>query len=477
MEHTFEPVIGLEIHLQLNTASKMFCSCKNEVGAQPNTNICPLCTGQLGVLPVLNKQAVKLAIKAGLALKAKINEVSVFARKNYFYPDLPKGYQISQDLYPVISNGYIEVEDKEGNTKKIGITRAHLEEDAGKSMHGGDCSLIDLNRAGVPLLEIVSEPDMRSPQEAYNYLTNLKKMMAWLDISNCDMEKGELRVDVNLSLRPVGTEKFGTRIEIKNLNSFKAVKDALTYEIERQTKLLNGGGKVLQQTMLWDDAKGQTAVMRSKETAQEYRYFPEPDLPPLKITQAEIEEIKNTLPLLPNEQKKVYMDTLGLNAYDAGLVTQERATKDYFEAVLKEGVQAKAAVNWIFSDLAGKLKAANLEITQSPVKAADLAFLIKQIEGGKISSKIAKEVFIKAFDTKENIKKLLESSGASQVNDEAQLEEWAKAAIAGNPKAAAEVKAGNAKAIGALVGPVMKASKGKANPALLNKILNRLIKG
>lgn len=477
MENNFEPVIGLEIHLQLNTKSKMFCSCKNDSSCPPNTNICPICTGQLGVLPVINKEAHHLALKAGLALNAKINEVSEFARKNYFYPDLPKGYQISQDTKPIITNGFIEIEDQNKQIKKIGITRAHLEEDAGKSMHEGSSSLIDLNRAGVPLLEIVSEPDIRSPQEAYNYLTNLKKIMQWLDVSNCDMEKGELRVDVNISLRKTGTVKFGTRIEIKNLNSFKAVKDALTYEISRQAKVLNEGGKVAQQTMLWDEKNGQTLIMRSKETAQEYRYFPEPDLPPLKTSLNLIEEVKKTIGCLPTEQKKIYEEKYSLSSYDAGLIIADKQTCKYFDELIKEGASPKMAVNWLSSDLLGKLNANNLGIKNSPVSAKELAFLIKQIEGGKISSKIAKEVFAKAFDEKKDIKTLLESSGAAQVNDEAQLETWAKEAIAANPKATAEVKNGNAKAIGALVGPVMRASKGKANPAILNKILQKLING
>ena len=479
MKHEFEPVIGLEIHIQLNTKSKMFCSCPSGAKADmsPNTALCPLCSGQPGVLPVINKQAVLIALKAGMGINAKINEVSVFARKNYFYPDLPKGYQISQDDKPIIQNGFIEIETENGQTKKIGITRAHLEEDAGKSAHGADCSLIDLNRAGVPLLEVVSEPDMRSPQEAYNYLTSLKKIMQWLEVSNCDMEKGELRVDVNLSLRPKGTEKFGTRIEIKNLNSFKAVKDALTYEIKRQSEVLDNGGTITQQTMLWDEASAQTKVMRSKETAQEYRYFPEPDLPPLVITEKMFNDAKASMPVMPDKKREHYEKDLGLNAYDSKLLTSSRALCDYFEQVVKAGAQPKNAVNWIGTDLMGKLNAAGKEIEQSPVKAADLAALINYIQSGKISSKMAKEIFAKAFDSGKSVKELVESSGASQISDESALEEWAKQALAANPKAAAEVKAGNAKAIGALIGPVMRMSKGKANPALLNKIFMKLING
>ncbi len=479
MKHEFEPVIGLEIHVQLNTKSKMFCSCPSGAKADmaPNTAVCPLCSGQPGVLPVINKEAVMIALRAGFGINAEINEISVLARKNYFYPDLPKGYQISQDDKPIIKHGFIEIETENGETKKINITRAHLEEDAGKSTHGEDCSLIDLNRAGVPLLEIVSEPDMRSPQEAYNYLVSLKKILQWLEVSNCDMEKGELRVDVNLSLRPKGTEKFGTRIEIKNLNSFKAVKDALTYEIKRQSELLNNGGTVTQQTMLWDEAEGVTHVMRSKETAQEYRYFPEPDLPPLKVTDEMLEEVKKSMPVLPAKKREYYETELGLNAYDSKLITSSRALCDYFEQVVKAGAQPKNAVNWIGSDLMGKLNAAGKEITETPVKAADLAALINYIQSGKISSKMAKEIFAKAFETGKSVKELVESSGASQISDETALEAWAKEALAANPKAVADIKSGNGKAIGALVGAVMKMSKGKANPAVLNKIFMKLING
>lgn len=477
MKHEFEPVIGLEIHVQLATESKMFCSCPSGAKSDmaPNTALCPLCSGQPGVLPVINKQAVKLALRAALGINAKINEVSVFARKNYFYPDLPKGYQISQDDKPIIEHGYVEIETEDGQSKKINITRAHLEEDAGKSSHESDASLIDLNRAGVPLLEIVSEPDIRSPQEAYNYLISLKKIMQWLDVSNCDMEKGELRVDVNLSLRPKGTEKFGTRIEIKNLNSFKAVKDALTYEIKRQSELLDNGGVITQQTMLWNEEEGVTKTMRSKETAQEYRYFPEPDLPPLEVTEEMLKEVKASMPVLPWEKREYYEKELGLNAYDSKLLIGSRALCDYFEKVVKAGAQPKNAVNWIGTDLLGKLNAAGKAIEESPVKAEDLAALINYIQSGKISSKMAKEIFVKAFESGKSVKGLVESSGASQISDEAALEAWAKEALAANPKAAADVKAGNGKAIGALVGAVMKMSKGKANPALLNKIFMKLI--
>lgn len=472
----FESVIGLEIHVQLNTESKMFCSCPSGAKADlpPNTAVCPLCSGQPGVLPVLNKQAVKLAVKAGLGLNAEINQMSVFARKNYFYPDLPKGYQISQDNKPVVERGFVEIQTPAG-AKRINITRAHLEEDAGKSMHAGNASLIDLNRAGVPLLEIVSEPDIRNADEAYAYLTALKSIMQWLEISNCDMEKGELRVDVNLSLRPVGQKAFGTRIEIKNLNSFKAVKDSLNYEIARQSEVLSSGGKIMQETRLWSDADGKTEVMRSKETAQEYRYFPEPDLPPLYISAQEIDAVKAAMPLLPAQRRAYFEQQYGLNSYDAGVLTITRQTADYFEDAVKQGATPKTAANWIGTDILGKLNAEHKEIGESPIKANDLAELIKYIESGKISTKMARDIFAKAWDSGKSVKELVESSGETQISDEAQLETWAKESLEQNPKAVADYKSGNTKAVGALVGSVMKKSKGKANPAVLNQIFAKLL--
>jgi aspartyl-tRNA(Asn)/glutamyl-tRNA(Gln) amidotransferase subunit B len=473
----FESVIGLEIHVQLNTKSKMFCACPSgaKTGSAPNTALCPLCGGQPGTLPVINGEAVALAVKAGLCLNARINETSVFARKNYFYPDLPKGYQISQDDKPVVGRGFIEIRTDGGQTKKINITRAHLEEDAGKSFHNGGASLVDLNRSGVPLLEIVSEPDMRTPQEAYNYLTVFKSMMQWYGISGCDMEKGELRVDVNLSLMPKGSAEFGTRIEIKNLNSFKAVKDALQYEINRQSGELSKGGGVNRETRLWNEDKCVTEVMRSKETAQEYRYFPEPDLPPLVLRAGFVEEIKKAMPLSPAQKKDFYINTYALSAYDGALMVSSKEISDYFDAAVKEGATPKAAVNWIGTDILGKLNAEGKEIDVCPLSPQSLADLVKYIETGRISGKMAKEIFARAWESGKSVKELMESSGAVQISDEAVLEAWAKEAIAANPKAAADVKAGNAKAVGALVGNVMKKSGGKANPAVINKIFARLL--
>lgn len=477
MEQEFEAIIGLEIHVQLNTETKMFCSCPSgaKKNLAPNTALCPVCSAQPGALPVLNKKAVELALKAGFGFNAQINKESVFARKNYFYPDLPKGYQISQDDKPIIGKGYVEIKDAQGNIKKIGITRAHLEEDAGKSMHETGDSLVDLNRSGVPLLEIVGEPDLRTPQEAYDYLTNLRALLSWLEVSNCDMEKGELRVDVNVSVRPKGQEKFGTRMEIKNLNSFKAVKDALTYEINRQTALVKEGQILHQQTMLWDEAKGETKVMRSKETAQEYRYFPEPDLKPLILTEEQIETVRKTMPMLPSEKREYFEKKLGLGAYDASVLTKSRQITDYFEKVISCGAPAKQASNWIGTDLLGALNAAGKEIEESPIKPQDLADLIKSIQEGKISIKMGREIFSKAFKENKKIADLLKNLGQTQINDEAQIEAWAAQALAANPKAVADYKAGNTKAIGAMVGMVMKLSKGKANPAIINKVLVRLM--
>lgn len=479
MNTPFEPVIGLEIHVQLASKTKMFCTCPNgmDESSGPNTEICPRCSGQPGTLPVMNQGAVRLGVRAGLALGCQINEVSSFERKHYFYPDLPKGYQITQNAHPVNGRGEIEItfgpKDRL-QKKKIGIHHAHLEEDAAKSSHCAEYSLVDFNRAGCPLLEIVSMPDMRSADEAYAYLTEIKRLMRWVDASNCDMEKGELRVDVNVSLRPVGQEAFGTRTEIKNLNSFKGVKDAINYEIARQSEILNSGGKVMQQTLLWDKEKNVTKPMRSKEDALDYRYFPEPDLPPLVLNKEKLAQLKAEMPELP-AAKEAKLTALGLSAYDAGVLTLTRETAEYFESVLSCGAPAKAAANWITTDLMGLLNADKKEIGQSPVSAADLAELIKLVESGKISRNQAKTVFENMYKTGEKAAALVEKLGLVQVSDEGQLEEWAKSAIAANPKAVADYQKGNKAAIGALVGGVMKLSKGKANPRLVSQMLGKLL--
>lgn len=476
----FEPVIGLEIHVQLASQTKLFCACPNGVGenSKPNTSVCPVCMGHPGVLPVMTEGAVRLAVRAGLALNCAIQKYSTFSRKHYFYPDLPKGYQITQYDEPINGAGFIEITygPKDNlQKKKIGIHHAHLEEDAAKSSHESTYSLVDYNRAGSPLLEIVSLPDLRSPDEAYAYLTEIKRLMRWVGASNCDMEKGELRVDVNISLRPKGQEKFGTRAEIKNLNSFKGVREALIYEIARQTKILNEGGTVKQETRLWDKEELVTKSMRSKEDALDYRYFPEPDLPPLVLKESWLDEVKAQMPELPASKEARFM-AAGLSAYDAGVLTSSREISDYFEAVTQSGkVTLKTASNWIQTDLLGLLHAEKKEIEDSPIPADRLAQLLELVESGKITRKQGREVFEEIWKTGESPAAVVEKRGMVQVSDEAQLEEWAKAAIAANPKAVADYQKGNKAAIGALIGGVMKLSKGKANPKVMGKIFTQLL--
>lgn len=480
MNTEFEPVIGLEIHVQLGSKTKLFCACPNGVGddTKPNTAICPVCAGHPGVLPVLTEGALELAVRAGLSMNCKTNEYSSFSRKHYFYPDLPKGYQITQNEEPINGAGYIEITfgPKENLQKKrIGIHHAHLEEDAAKSSHFADHSLVDYNRAGCPLLEIVSMPDLRSPDEAYAYLTEIKRLMRWVGASNCDMEKGELRVDVNISLRPKGQEKFGTRAEIKNLNSFKAVRDALNYEINRQTEILNAGGQVKQETRLWDKEELVTKPMRSKEDALDYRYFPEPDLPPVVLKHDWLENVKAHMPELPAAKEARFMKA-GLSAYDAGVLTSSREIAAYFEEVVKGGkVSLKTASNWIQTDLLGVLNAEKKEIQDSPIPAARLAELLELVESGKINRKQGREVFDEIWKTGEAPAAVVQKRGMVQVSDEGQLEAWAKAAIEANPKAVADYKKGNKAAIGALVGGVMKLSKGKANPRIISQLLGKLL--
>lgn len=480
MNTEFEPVIGLEIHVQLGSKTKLFCSCPNGVGddTKPNTAICPVCAGHPGVLPVLTEGALELAVRAGLSMNCKTNETSSFSRKHYFYPDLPKGYQITQNEEPINGAGYIEITfgPKENLQKKrIGIHHAHLEEDAAKSSHFADHSLVDYNRAGCPLLEIVSMPDLRSPDEAYAYLTEIKRLMRWVGASNCDMEKGELRVDVNISLRPKGQEKFGTRAEIKNLNSFKAVRDALNYEINRQTELLNAGGQVKQETRLWDKEELVTKPMRSKEDALDYRYFPEPDLPPVVLQHNWLENVKANMPELPAAKEARFMKA-GLSAYDAGVLTSSREIAAYFEEVVKDGkVSLKTASNWIQTDLLGVLNAEKKEIQDSPIPAARLAELLELVESGKINRKQGRDVFDEIWKTGEAPAAVVQKRGMVQVSDEGQLEAWAKAAIEANPKAVADYKKGNKAAIGALVGGVMKLSKGKANPRIISQLLGKML--
>lgn len=480
MTTQFEPVIGLEIHVQLASKTKLFCTCPNGVGEEtkPNTAICPVCVGHPGVLPVLTQGALALAVRAGLSMNCKTNLYSSFSRKHYFYPDLPKGYQITQYDEPINGAGFIEITygPKDNlQKKKIGIHHAHLEEDAAKSSHFADHSLVDYNRSGCPLLEIVSMPDMRSADEAYAYLTEIKRLMRWVGASNCDMEKGELRVDVNVSLRPVGQEKFGTRTELKNLNSFKAVREALIYEINRQTEVLLGGGQVKQETRLWDKEEGVSKPMRSKEAALDYRYFPEPDLPPVVLSEEWLSQIKKDMPELPAAKEARFMQA-GLSAYDAGVLTSSREIADYFEEVTKGGkVSLKTASNWIQTDLLGMLHAEKKEIEDSPITAANLAELLEFVESGKINRKQAREVFDEIYVHGGSPAGIITQRGMVQVSDEGQLETWAKEAMAANPKAVADYQKGNKAAIGALVGGVMKLSKGKANPKMISQLLAKLL--
>ncbi len=476
---TYEPVIGLEVHVQLGTKSKLFCACSTEFGLEPNLNTCPVCLGWPGSLPVLNERALQLAIKVGTALHCEISERLKFDRKNYFYPDLPKAYQISQYDQPVNKGGFLEIEFKnqkgEVVYKKIGITRAHLEEDAGKLLHEGikDGSLVDYNRAGVPLLEIVSEPDLRSPDEAYAYLIALKAILQYLEAGDCNMEKGELRCDANVSVRKSGETKFGTKAEIKNLNSFRAVQKAIQYEIERQIDLLENHGRVVQETRLWNENKGQTFLMRSKEEAHDYRYFPEPDLVPFTISRQTVEAVRKTLPELPGERAKRFIKNYGLSDYDAFVLVQEKKLADYYERCLAQKISPKLASNWIQSELLALLNSKKISIDESPVKPADLAGLVALIENNTISGKIAKDVLPAMFETGKSAKALVQEKGLIQVTDTKLIEEAAGKVIQANPKSAADFRAGKMQALGFLVGQVMKETQGKANPKLVNEILRK----
>ncbi len=494
----YETVVGLEVHVQIKTKSKLFCGCATEFGAEPNSHICPVCAGHPGVLPVLNRLAVEGLARAALALNCRVNEHSIFDRKQYFYPDLPKDYQISQYKQPLAEAGHLDISmeaapsDKPGprlaarGPKRVRINRIHLEEDAGKLMHAIgsrvlDYSLVDLNRTGVPLMEIVSEPDLRSPEEAMAYLSALRTILRYVGVSDCDMEKGSMRCDANISLRPAGQEKFGTRAEIKNLNSIRGVRDALLYEISRQAEILDGGGRVVQETRLWDQARQVTQSMRSKEEAHDYRYFPEPDLVPVHLDAAYLEGLKKMLPELPDARAARYEKELGLSSYDAGVLTSEKSLSDYFESALKgfngDGSSkkdaAKPLVNWITTELLGRLNALKKEIQESPIPAEDMAELVKLVQKGTISGKIAKTVFDDMFSGAGRPEEIVKKKGLVQVDDEGQIAQWVDEAIAANPKVVADLKSGNERALGSLVGAVMKKSAGKANPQTVNKILRQ----
>lgn len=474
---SYEAVIGLEIHSELKTNTKIFCGCATTFGAEHNTHVCPVCLGLPGVLPTLNKRVLEFAIKAGLALNCEINKFSKFDRKNYYYPDLPKNWQTSQYDLPICENGYVDITKSNGETKRIRITRIHMEEDAGKLVHSGntikdsDTSNVDYNRTGVPLIEIVSEPDMSSPEEARLYMEKIKSILQYIDVSNCKMEEGNLRADLNVSLRPAGSDVLGTRTEMKNINSFKAVEEALTYEIERQEEVLEDGGHIIQETRTWDPDRGITLSMRSKENAHDYRYMPEPDLVPIITTDEEIEAFRKSLPELPDARKARLEEQYGLSAYDAGIITSSREMAEYFDAVIETGADAKLAANWMMGDLAKNLNAEGLEISASPVDAKRLGEMINLISKGTISSKIGKKVFEEMWKSPDSPEKIVKDKGLVQITDTKAIEEIVDKVIEANQKAVEDYKSGNKKAIGALVGQVMKQSKGKANPQTVNQIL------
>lgn len=468
----YETVIGLEVHVELHTASKIFCGCSTAFGAPPNTHTCPVCLGHPGVLPVLNRQAVEYAMKAAMALNCEIGAISKFDRKNYFYPDSPKAYQISQYDRPIGLNGWIDIEVN-GETKRIGITRLHLEEDAGKLTHvdGGYASLVDLNRVGTPLVEIVSEPDIRTPEEAKAYLEKLKAIMQYCDVSDVKMEEGSLRCDANISIRPWGQEKFGTRTELKNMNSFRGVQRGLEYEQWRQAEVLDSGGSVVQETLRWDDAAGRTISMRGKEEAHDYRYFPDPDLVQVHIDDEWKARVRDSIPELPDARKARYTGELGLPAYDAGVITSSKKLADFFEESLNYTKDAKAVSNWIMGDLLGYLNANGLEVEAVKITGQGLGEMIGLIEQGTISSKIAKTVFKEMLDSGKRPQQIVEEQGLVQISDEGAIKAVVDQIVTNNPQSVEDYKAGKEKAIGFLVGQVMRETKGKANPALVNKLL------
>ncbi|WP_303105355.1 Asp-tRNA(Asn)/Glu-tRNA(Gln) amidotransferase subunit GatB [uncultured Mitsuokella sp.] len=472
----YEAVIGLEIHCELKTKTKIFCGCATGFGAEQNTHVCPVCLGLPGVLPSVNKRVVEFGIKAGLATNCTINKYSKFDRKNYYYPDLPKNWQTSQYDLPIAEHGWVDI-DVDGEKKRIRLTRIHMEEDAGKLVHSGTTikdsatSNVDYNRTGVPLLEIVSEPDLRSAEEARAYMEKIKAIMEYIDVSNCRMEEGNLRADINVSLRPVGTKELGTRTEMKNINSFKNLEDAINYEIERQEEVLEDGGHVIQETRTFDPARGITLSMRSKENAHDYRYMPEPDLPPIVTSEETIEKYRSELPELPDARRARLEKEFGLSDYDAGIITSSRAMAEYFDAVVATGADPKLAANWIMGDLAKNLNEDGIDIAKSPVSAERLGKMIGLIMKDTISGKIAKKVFKEMWTNEDDPEKIVKDKGLVQITDTGAIEAAVDAAIAANPKAVEEYKGGKKKAIGALVGQVMKATRGKANPQMVNKML------
>jgi aspartyl-tRNA(Asn)/glutamyl-tRNA(Gln) amidotransferase subunit B len=480
----YETVVGLEVHMQINTKSKVFCECSTEFGAEPNSNICVICTSQPGAIPILNRKAVEAIVKTGLALGFTINKQCTFARKQYFYPDVPKNYQITQSEPPLCSKGKLTI-NVQGKEKVVNLTRIHLEEDAGKLVHeiGArklDYSLLDLNRASVGLMELVTEPELSSPEEALAFLTELRTIVRYIGASECNMEEGKMRCDVNVSVRPVGQKELGTRVEIKNMNSISGVRDAIAYEVERQIEVLSRGGRLIQETRLWEAEQGITKSMRSKEGALDYRYFPEPDLVPFNLPDSFVEDCKAHIPELPKARRARFIEQYGLSEYDADYLTSSKKIADYYEDGLKvcsdKKSAAKPLANWISTELNGKLNAQNKEIDESSVSSANLAKLVSLIIDGTISGKIAKTVFEDMYEKSSDPETVIKEKGLVQISDESTLEKLCEQAIAESPKAVAEFKAGKERAVGAIVGLVMKKSKGQANPQLVNKILLEKLK-
>ncbi|OMH41150.1 Asp-tRNA(Asn)/Glu-tRNA(Gln) amidotransferase subunit GatB [Desulfurobacterium indicum] len=480
----FEAVIGLEVHAQLLTETKIFCSCRNRFGDPPNTNVCPVCLGMPGSLPVLNKKAVEFAVKAALALNCKINEYSVFARKHYFYPDLPKAYQITQYELPFAEHGWLEIEKSDGTKKKIRIRRIHMEEDAGKTIHGegfDQNSYVDLNRAGTPLIEIVSEPDISTPEEARLYMQKLRDILVWIGVNDGNLEEGSLRCDANISIRPKGSDKLGTRTEIKNVNSFRFIQKALEYEIDRQIALVKSGGKVVQETRLYDSQKGITKTMRTKEEAEDYRYFPEPDLPPLIIDSEWLQSIKSSLPELPDETKERFVAEFGITSYDASILTREKVLADFFEKAAKfYSGEAKKVANIIISDFLGVLNEEKQDISTTSVNPEDIAELLSLVDKGTISLRVAKEdVLPEMVKTGKNPSKIVEEKGLVQISDEGALKQVILDVLSKNEKAVKQYKEGDdkkkTKAVKFLIGQVMKETRGKANPKLLNDLIPKVL--
>ncbi len=475
----FEAVIGLEVHAQLKTETKIFCGCSTQFGAPPNTHVCPVCLGMPGSLPVLNRKVVEYALRMAIATNCQIAQYSRFARKNYFYPDLPKNYQISQYELPLAIHGYIDIESEDGSRKRIGITRIHIEEDAGKLSHDPHqpVSMVDLNRTGTPLIEIVSEPDIRSPEEAGAYLRKLRSILRYLEICDGNMEEGSFRCDANVSIRPKGSDTFGTRAEVKNLNSFKHVEKALYYEIDRQKELISDGGQVVQETRLWNPDKNITTSMRGKEDAHDYRYFPDPDLLPLVVDEEWIDSVKASLPELPDQKKERFITQFGLPAYNAEVLTSSHELAKFFEDCVREYRSPKQIGNWVMGALLGLLNAEGKTIEESPISPADLAGLIKLMDEGVISGKIAKTVFDEMAKTGKPPKQIVEEQGLVQVTDTGAIEAVIAKILAANPKEVEKYKSGNEKVFGFFVGQVMKESKGKANPKAVNDILKEKLSG